>query len=232
MVKSTITSVLLDIDGTLLDSVEAHAKAFHEAASRLGFTEMPYEEIYDAIGMGGDRLIPLICAQPEDSKVGQELKRTKKKIFDEKYLHKLKLYPNADKLVRKMKDKGFKIAIATSAGKEEMETMLKPHHILDCIDAFTTSSDDVNSKPSGDIPYLAAKKLGSVPHESIMIGDTPYDVIAARKAGIRVIAFSCTGWTMERMIERDAAPDEMWSDASDLLKNWDDSLLGRAQGSL
>ncbi|HEX5735368.1 MAG TPA: HAD family hydrolase [Blastocatellia bacterium] len=215
-----IRGVILDVDGTLVDSNDAHARAWRDALAEHNI-DVEYEKVRPLIGMGGDKLLPELTGVEEDSALGKKIGETRSKIFKTKYLPQLKPFPRVKELLQRMKDDGLKLVVASSAKEDELKELIKIAGAAEFIEDKTSSSDAENSKPDPDIVQAALDELGLAPDEAIMIGDTPYDVKAAARAGIKTIGLRSGGW-------RDAdlrGAEAVYADPADLLARYDSSPL-------
>lgn len=212
--------VLLDIDGTLVDSNDAHTKAWLEAFHENGY-DAPYEKARRAIGMGSDNFLPEVLGVEKESPEGKKLSESWTRIFTEKYLPDLKAFPGSREMVQKMKDRGLKIVVATSAKGDMAAPLLKIAGIEDLVEEQTTASDAKNSKPAPDIIQASLEKSGCAAEQVVMIGDTPYDIESATKAGVKTIAFRCGGWN-DPDLKRAIA---VYDGPSDLVTHFDQSPL-------
>jgi HAD superfamily hydrolase (TIGR01509 family) len=223
---SRIRAVLLDVDGTLIDSNDAHARSYVDAGKELG-VELSFREVRDRIGKGGDKLLPEVSELEEDEGRGKKLAERKSEIFRERYLPTLKATPGARQLLHRLRDDGIKLVVATSAKKDELEDLLKQAEIQDLIQDATTSDDAENSKPDPDIIEAALEQGGFPAEQTVMLGDTPYDVLASNRAGVPIIALRSGGWGDEDLEGAVA----IYDDPADLLANFDESPVGRGKGS-
>ena len=185
--------VLLDIDGTLIDSNDEHARAWVDAGREFGIG-IDFAHVRRLIGMGGDKVLPAVTGFEEDDRQGEKIKERRGEIFRERYLPKLKPFPDARELLLRLRDDGYTLAVATSASKDDMDGLLKQAGIRDLIEEKTSSADAEKSKPDPDIVQAALKAAGAPPEQAIMLGDTPYDVQASGRAGVRCVALRCGGW--------------------------------------
>ncbi len=215
-------AVLLDIDGTLIDSNRAHAEAYVEAGRQLGLS-LDIEDVRRRIGKGGDKLIPEVSGLSEEEGRGADLAGRKKKLFLERWLPRLKPTPGARPFLHRLRDDGLKLVIATSAGREEMQQILEQAGVADLVQDATSSDDAEESKPDPDIVLAALGRAGYPAPQVLMLGDTPYDVEAARRAGVGVVALRCGGWSDADL--RGALA--VYEHPQDLLDNFDDSPFGR-----
>ena len=188
------SAVILDIDGTLLDSNAAHARSYVEAAREMGVEGAGFEEILKMIGMGGDKVLPRAFGLELESEEGKRLDERKGEIFRE-ILPGLSPTPGTRALIERFRTEGLRRVVATSAGRDDLSALLKQAGVADLMEDCTSSSDVENSKPDPDIVLAALDLSGSPADEAVMIGDTPYDVEAALRAGIRIIAVRSGGWT-------------------------------------
>ena len=216
-----VEAVILDIDGTLLDSNDAHARAFAEAAERLGVAA-DYEQIRRLIGKGGDKLIPEAFGFEQDSEQGERLDELKGEIFRGEYLPRLVPTRGARELLERFKADGLTLVVATSAGKDDLKGLLERAGIGDLIEDSTSAGDVDESKPDPDVVQAALDASGASADQAVMIGDTPYDVEAARRAGVRIIGVRSGGWDDEDL---DGAL-AVYDDPADLLENYDRSVFG------
>ena len=215
-------AVIFDVDGTLVDSNDAHARAWVGAFAEHAIT-VSYESVRRAIGMGGDKLMPLVAGLEEESPKGKQIARRRAEIFQQVWLPQLRPFPRTRELVARLKSDGFTLAIASSATDEELRPLLKVAGVSDLIPTRTSSDDAEKSKPDPDIVKVALERTGCSQDLAVMIGDTPYDVEAARRAGIRIVAFECGGWGGADL----RGASEVYRDASDLLEKYDDSVFFR-----
>jgi HAD superfamily hydrolase (TIGR01549 family) len=183
--------VILDIDGTLLLSNDAHARAFVEAGKSLGLSaDLPF--IRRLIGKGGDKLIPEAFGFDAESEPGRKLDKAKDRIF-RSLAGDLQPAPGAREFLMKLRSDGIKLVVATSAGKEDVTLLLDQARVRDLIEETTSSDDAECSKPDPDIIQAALRKAGEDARAAIMIGDTPYDVEAALRAAVQIITVRCGG---------------------------------------
>lgn len=219
-----LTGILLDIDGTLVRSNDEHARAWSEALQRHGY-RITWTQIRRWIGMGGDRILPRVDQRLNDrEEPGVSIARERQQLFLEKYVSRLAPQPGARELLECFKTRGLLRVAATSAKREELGAILKAAGVEDEIDLSTTSDDADRSKPDPDIIVSALKKAKLAKDEAAYLGDTPYDVAAARRAGIPVVALTCGGWTDEEL----AGATEIYATPRDLLEHFDRSALGPA----
>jgi HAD superfamily hydrolase (TIGR01509 family) len=215
-----LKAVLFDVDGTLVDSNDAHAHAWVKAFAEAGIT-VDFARARRCIGMGGDKLMPEVSGLAEDSPIGSKIAKRRGEIFTTEFLPKIQAFKDAGRLVAAVKQLGPTVVAASSAKKEELEALLEIAGADRAMDSATSSDDAEESKPDPDIIEAALKRAKAKPPEAIMIGDTPYDVEASRRAGVRIIAFRSGGWHDADLAGAIAIYDGPW----DLLAQLEESPL-------
>lgn len=186
-----VRGVLLDVDGTLLLSNDAHAEAWSEALREAG-RDVPASRVRDLVGMGGDKVLAVLGLE-EGTDEADRIVREKKRRFAER-LGALRPAPGARALLERLLADGCTLVVATSAEEDELRGLLRQAEVDDLIEEHTTASDVERSKPDPDIVAAAAEQSGLPLDRLVMLGDTPYDVEAALRAGVRVVAVRCGGW--------------------------------------
>jgi HAD superfamily hydrolase (TIGR01509 family) len=217
-----VEAVLLDIDGTLLDSNDAHAQSWSDTFKEAGL-EIGSETVRPLIGMGADKLLPQLTGFGPENERGKQLVDRRKEIFAKEYLPVIRPFPKARELLERMRADGLTLVIATSASNDELRGLLAALGAEWLIDDTTTSSDADESKPDPDIVRAAIDKAGVGPERCVMLGDTSYDVEAARRARVRAIAVRCGG-SGDDMLKGAA---EIYDDPAAILAQYEDSLIGR-----
>lgn len=216
-----IRAILFDVDGTLLDSNDAHARAWCDALHGHGL-QVPYELVRSKIGKGGDKLLMEVAGIDDESDQGKALKASRGKILKQSYYGGLGPTKGARELLLGLQALGFRCIAATSAGKDDLAPLLRAAGVADLLTEHVTSDDADASKPSPDIIEAALERVGLGPDEAIMIGDTPYDIIAAKRASVATIALRSGGWNDEDL--KDAVA--IYDDPADLLAHLEESPLG------
>lgn len=186
-----ITSVLLDLDGTLVDSNDAHAMSWMEALRTYSIS-VTFPQVREKIGMGADQLLPSLGIFPENPH-SREIQAKHGDIFRNRYLPSVRAFPGAKELVEHLMRQGFKLIVATSASQRDLDETLRQTGLDDLLKNSTSAKDAEYSKPEPDIIQAALEKVHATPREALMIGDTPYDIYSARRAGVDTIAFTCGG---------------------------------------
>jgi len=222
-------AVIFDVDGTLIDSVDLHAKFWQDAFSEYG-RDIPFDDIRGQIGKGGDQLMPVFLSEDDLEAFGKELEKRRSAILKERYLPKVEAFPGVRALFEHLRAKNVAIALASSAKEDELEVYKKVADIEDLIDEQTSSDDAESSKPDPDIFLAALERLGKPdPKDVIVVGDTPYDAEAAGKAGLRTIGVLCGGFSEDSL--RKAGCIAIYQDPADLLAHYEGSPLSAFSAS-
>ena len=186
-------AAILDVDGTLVDSNDAHAQAWVAAFNEAG-VDVSHDRVRRAIGMGGDKLVPHVSGLTADSKAGRRISARRAEIFRTEFLPHLTAFPRVRDLVQRFLADGYRVVIASSAKADELDPLLEIAGIADLLHSRTSSDDAARSKPDPDIVVSALRESGADPSRAVMLGDTPYDVEAALRAGIAIVGVESGGW--------------------------------------
>lgn len=216
-------AAIFDIDGTLIDSVDLHASAWQEAFAKFGH-DVTFEQARGQIGKGGDQLMPVFLSEAEQADHGEAMEEWRGKHFKARYLPMVRPFSAVPDLLRRVRESGLKVAVASSAKQDELTVYLDIAGIKDLVDVTTSSEDAEQSKPAPDIFQVALKKLGIAAQDAVAIGDTPYDAQAAGKAGMRTIGVLCGGFTEASL--RESGCVAVYPGPGALLACFDASPLG------
>jgi HAD superfamily hydrolase (TIGR01509 family) len=214
-------AVLLDIDGTLLDSNDAHALSWVDVFRRHGL-QPGFEQVRPLIGKGGDKVLAELLGVDHESPHGKQLSDERREVFLQRYLPDLKPTPGARELVQRLRDEEIQVVIATSSKGQELQALLQAAGVADLIEQATTSDDAESSKPDPDIVQAALARSGVQPVEAMLVGDTPYDIEAARAAGVDTIALRCGGWWDDAALAEAVA---IYDHPAALLRAWEETPI-------
>jgi HAD superfamily hydrolase (TIGR01509 family) len=193
-------AALLDVDGTLIDSNYQHALAWFRAFRRHGIV-LPLWRVHRAVGMGGDQLVPSLVGEKMDQEQGEAIRNTRDEIYGE-LIEEVEPLDGARDLVATLKDRGLRTVLASSSPEEELDHYLELLGARDLADAWTTKDDVERTKPAPDLILAALEKAGS--ESAVMVGDTPWDVEAAKKAGVETVCVITGGWSKHELREAGA----------------------------
>lgn len=220
----TIEAVLFDFDGTLVDTNQLHAEAFAQAFAAKGYA-IPADRILPEIGKGGDKLVPSLIGESGEKRDGDALREEHKKRFLQTVgKQKVQVLPGALELLRALKKRGVRLALATSAQPEILEAVEKSSGTKwrEEFEIVTTSADAEESKPAPDIVNVALQKLGLSPAQCAFVGDTPHDARSCRAAGVACFGVESGGH--EGADLREAGCRATYENCAALLADFDDFL--------
>jgi HAD superfamily hydrolase (TIGR01509 family) len=213
-----IQAALVDVDGTLLVSNDAHARAWQRAFARYGF-DVSETRLRRLVGMGGDKILATIDSSlSKEAEPGKSISALHLQIFLGEYVGALPPTPGGRALLERLASAGIKRIVATSANRKELTAILDAARVADQFDTEVTSDDVERSKPDVDVLHAALKKGRVESANAVYIGDTPYDVEACRRAGVRCIAVRCGGWNDEDLANADA----IYNDPADVLAHFNE----------
>lgn len=218
----SVRGLIFDIDGTLLHSNDAHALTWTEAFAAAGH-DIPFERVRPLIGMGGGQILRRLLGLPDDVGEGARLAASRRRSL-ERELPALRPTRGARALLEALRARGIPLAVATSAEPDEARALLGQAGLADLLPLPPGAQDAETSKPAPDVVEVALHALGLPPGDVALVGDTPYDVEAARRAGVRAVALRCGG-APERALEGAWA---VLDDPRDLLRHLDTVLAGRS----
>jgi HAD superfamily hydrolase (TIGR01509 family) len=213
---------VLDVDGTLVDSNYQHAMAWYRALRSFDET-FPIWRIHRLIGMGGDKLVTALGGDELEARIGEEARERQGKEVDA-LLHEIAPLPGARDLLVAIKKRGHPLVLASSGQQRHVDFALDLLDARDLADAWTSSADAEETKPAPDLLQVALQKLGA-PQDapSVMVGDSTFDVEAAKKAGMPAIAVRSGGFGDDEL--RDAGAVAIFDTPADLTADLDDTDL-------
>src|SRR6056297_21460 len=210
------TTAILDIDGTLIESNDAHARAWVDTAGEFGY-EVAFEQVRPLIGMGGSEVLQALTGLRDSEPDGRQIKNRSGEIFRERYLPGLDPAPGARALLQRFEADGIRRIVATSASPDRVAALLAQARVDDLVEDATSSGDVEESKPAPDIVEAALEQAGCAPRQALMIGDTPYDIDAASKAAVAIIVVRCGGWWTDEDL---GGADAIFDDPADVLEHY------------
>ncbi len=190
-------AVLLDLDGTLVDSNYVHTLAWFRALARHGHV-VPMARIHRLVGMGADQLLEELVGE-HDEAVEDAWQREFADLRDE-----IPALPGAVDLARVVKERGATVVLATSGKPDDVDALRRTLGADEWIDAAVSSSEVESSKPAPDIFVRALEKAGADPEDAIVIGDTVWDVEAASACGVACVGLTCGGISRAELEEAGA----------------------------
>lgn len=188
-----VKAIIFDVDGTLVDSVDLHARAWAEAFQHFGY-DVTAADARTQIGKGGDQLMPVFVPRDDLDRIGHDLEAWRGQHFKSRYLGQVRGFPDARKLLDALLARGLRVALGTSAKPDELKTLKRAAGIADLGLIEITGEDTERSKPHPDIFQATLERLGTAPGDTVAVGDSPYDAEAAAKAGITPVGVLCGGF--------------------------------------
>lgn len=213
--QNQLKAIIFDVDGTLVDSNELHARAWQDAFEHFG-KELSIEQIRTHIGKGGDLLVPDLLNAREMQKFAEDLKDFRKKLFRDRYLEQVQPFDGVRDALQNLKERGFALYLASSADADEVEHFIGLLGIEDVIEGATSAEDAEFSKPSPEIFQAAREKLGTAVESTLTVGDTPYDVLASHRASIPIAAVLSGGFDRNTLDKAEF----IFDDLADLLRRF------------
>ena len=213
-------AVVLDVDGTLVDSNYQHALTWHRAFAQHG-RAVPAWRAHRAIGMGGDQLVPALTDDEWAAEHGEEVKAAEATLFGE-MIDRVAPLPGARAFLELLQVRGHPVVLASSAKANDLDVYLELLGARELVQAWTTSADVERTKPAPDVVLAGLEKLGK-PERAVMIGDSVHDVIAAETAGLPTIAL-LTGGISTGELEA-AGAKQVFEDLLALIAEIDDTPL-------
>ena len=226
-----LDAIILDLDGTLVDTNAMHIEAWQRVLKRFGF-RIGADRIFTEVGKGGDKLIPGLLGREVAEKFGKEMQEAHpgefKKLAESRGL---RVFPGVRELLETFRNRGLKTCLATSSGKSHLEVIERASGLAvrELVDDVVTSDDAEESKPAPDLVTAAVRKLGISPAQAAMLGDTPYDAESAKHAGVVCLGLTCGGHDQATLLQ--AGARAVYRDAADLDEHVDEALRITSPGS-
>jgi len=215
-----VDAALLDVDGTLVDTNYHHALAWYRAFRRHGIV-LPLCRIHRSIGMGGDQLVPALVGEETDQEKGDDIRDTRDTLYQE-LIGEVEPLHGSHELIADLKERGLRVVLASSAPEDELEHYLELLDARELADAWTTDGDVAATKPAPDLVRAALDKAGT--ESAVMIGDTRWDIEAARRAGLETICVITGGWSEQEL--RDAGAVAVFESVDELRERLNETPLG------
>jgi HAD superfamily hydrolase (TIGR01549 family) len=214
------SAAILDIDGTLVDTNYQHAMSWYMALRQHGVV-VPVWRIHRHIGMGGDQLVAAVAGDEVEERAGDDIRAAESALYLAT-IQTASVLEGARELIEDLKAGGRKVVLASSAKAQEVDHYLDLLDARDLVDGWTTSADVESTKPEPDLVQAALDQLGT--DDAVMVGDTPWDVQAAEKAGVATVAVLTGGFSEQEL--RDAGAVAVFTSIVELREGIGDTPLG------
>ena len=217
--------VLLDVDGTLLDTNYLQVLAWWQAFRDTGHEDVSMASCHRAIGIASEQLVTHLLG--DDASDVEEVSEAKTRRYEP--LRELVVaFPRVDELLAACREQGLAVVLATSGEESDLEWMVPAIGGEDAVDGATCSADVESAKPAPDLLRTVVDAHGLDHDRTVAVGDTIWDVQAARAAGLPVVALTCGGISRAELLE--AGADEVYDDPAELLASLGESLIGKIAG--
>src|SRR5829696_2547202 len=195
------TAAILDVDGTLVDTNYHHALAWYRAFRQHGIV-LPIWRIHRHIGMGGDQLVSALTSEEMEEQKGEDIRAAEKTLYFE-LIEEVQPLTGARELIEDLRRAGRKVVLASSAKPEEVDHYLELLDARGIVDDWTTSGDVESTKPEPDLVHAAVDKAGE--GDAVMVGDSTWDCLAAKRAGLETVAVLTGGFSEQELLDAGAA---------------------------
>ncbi|HUE27276.1 MAG TPA: HAD family hydrolase [Solirubrobacteraceae bacterium] len=216
-----MATAVLDIDGTLVDTNYQHALAWYRAFRRHEIV-LPVWRIHRGIGMGGDQLVKALTDEQTARELGDQIRAAEGDFYFE-LIDEVAPMEGSRELIVELGRRGHIVVLASSAKQEEVDRYLDLLDAHDLADAWTTSADVEATKPAPDLVNVALERVAGSSGDAVMVGDTPWDVYAARGAGVDTIAVLTGGFGIDEL--RDAGAIAVFESVAELRSRLDQTPL-------
>jgi HAD superfamily hydrolase (TIGR01549 family) len=212
-------AALLDVDGTLVDTNYQHALCWYRAFREHGVV-LPLWRLHRHVGMGGDKFVPAVAGEEVEERIGDALRERWEELFDE-VIDEVAAFEGASELLRDLKERGHSVVLASSSIQKHLDHFLDLIDARDVADAWTTKDDVEASKPEPDLVSAALERADG--RDAVMIGDTPWDIEAARRAGLDTVCVISGGFSEQEL--RDAGAVAVFESVGELRVRLDETPL-------
>jgi HAD superfamily hydrolase (TIGR01509 family) len=216
-----VALAILDIDGTLVDTNYHHAVAWYRAFRQHGVI-LPIWRIHRHIGMGGDQMVPALVGEEKAEEIGDDVRDAEKPLY-KAFIEEIEPMHGSRELIEQLKERGHTVVLASSAKQDEVDVYLEQLDARDLADDWTTSADVESTKPEPDLVQAALDKAGADAGDAVMVGDTTWDIEAAKRAGVQTIAVRTGGFGRDELEEAGAAA--VFDSVDELRERLDDTPL-------
>jgi HAD superfamily hydrolase (TIGR01509 family) len=204
--------VILDVDGTLVDTNYQHALAWYRAF-RDHDVVLPIWRIHRHIGMGGDQLVPDLTDEDVESRLGDQIRKSETDHY-RGMMDEVEVFTGASELLHQLHDNGYKFILASSAKPGEIDYYIDLLDAREIADGWTSAGDVESTKPAPDLVQSALARANARPDEATMVGDSPWDSRSAGRAGVETVAVMTGGFSEDEL--RDAGAVDVYESIREL----------------
>ncbi len=210
-----LQALLVDIDGTLVDSNDKHADCWIEAFAHFG-KKVDWDVVRRQIGKGGDLLVPDTLNAREMRAFGEQVKEYRGELWKRRYMETVEPFPGVREALEAIHGRGVRLAFASSSNPDEVEYYVELLKAQDLLAGSTSKEDARMSKPSPEIFQAALDQVGSDPEFTFAVGDTPYDVLAAHRIPVPIVAVLSGGFSRELLAKAELLFEDVVGMAKEL----------------
>jgi HAD superfamily hydrolase (TIGR01509 family) len=218
-----VTLAILDLDGTLVDTNYQHALAWYRAFRDHGLV-LPVWRVHRHIGMGGDQLVGALAGDEVEREHGEAIRDAEKHHYM-RMIGEVEPMRAARELVAELRRRGLAVVLASSAKQDEVDHYLDLLDVRGLVDGWTTAADVQATKPAPDLVHAALERADTPASHATMVGDTPWDAHAARRAHVETVAVMTGGFSREELAEAGACA--VFESVAELFEDLDSTPLGR-----
>jgi HAD superfamily hydrolase (TIGR01509 family) len=216
-----VATAILDIDGTLVDTNYQHALAWFRALRRFELV-LPVWRIHRHLGMGGDQMVTALCDEAVEDEHGDAIREAEGEEYG-RLIGEVQTMQGSRGLVQALKDRGHVVVLASSAKQGEVDHYLDLLAARELVDAWTSSADVEVTKPAPDLVHAAMQRVGGRADDAVMVGDTPWDIEAARRAEVPTLAVVTGGFSEQELSHAGAAG--VYESVAELYERLDETPL-------
>jgi HAD superfamily hydrolase (TIGR01509 family) len=217
-----VPAAILDVDGTLVDTNYHHAIAWYRAFRQHGLI-LPIWRIHRHIGMGGDKIVAALAGDRVEDEQGDDIRAAEKALYLA-LIDEVEPFEGSRDLIAELRSRGHTVVLASSAKPEELDHYLDLLDARELVDAWTSSGDVDETKPSPDLVEAALEKAGT--RDAVLVGDTNWDIESAARAGIDTIAVRTGGFSEQELSE--AGPVAVYESIAELRERLDETTFAAA----
>lgn len=191
--QMNMRGILFDVDGTLIDSNDIHAECWIEAFAHFG-KKLEWDVVFHQIGKGGDLLVPDLLNAKEMQRFGRKVQKYRGDLFKRKYMQRIEPFPRMRECLRSLRERGLRLALASSSNPDEVEYYTQLLGVGELLSGTTSKKDAKFSKPSPEIFEAARQRTRTGRERTLIVGDTPYDILAAHRSAMAIAAVRSGGF--------------------------------------
>jgi HAD superfamily hydrolase (TIGR01509 family) len=216
-----MSHAILDVDGTLVDTNDPHARAWYRAFCEHDVV-LPIWRIHRHIGMGGDQLVQALTSEQVERERGDDIREAESRCYRQ-LIGEVRPMRDARRLIEDLHERGHSVVLASSAKQEDLDHYLRLLDARELVDGWTSSEEVKATKPAPDLVHAALRHVNADSKDAIMVGDSPWDAEAAKRAGVPTIAVMTGGFSEEEL--KDAGAVAIFESVAELRESLGETAL-------